>query len=61
MGYDDVLAGRLELRDVAEEDGAHTILTGDYGDWRRGWGPTDLPAGQPLREPAPLFKKLDPV
>jgi methionyl-tRNA synthetase len=61
MGYDDVLAGPLELRDVAEEDGAHTILTGDYGDWRRGWGPTDLPAAQSLREPAPLFKKLDPV
>jgi methionyl-tRNA synthetase len=62
MGYDDVLAGPLEFREVTEDDGAvHTILTGEYSDWRRGWGPTDLPAGQRLREPAPLFKKLDPV
>ena len=62
LGYDDVLAGPLEFRDVADEDGeTHTILTGDYDGWRRGWGATDLPAGQRLREPAPLFKKLDPV
>ena len=62
LGYDDVLAGPLEFRDVTEADGsAHTILTGDYGGWRRGWGPTELPAGQELREPVPLFKKLDPV
>ena len=62
LGYDDVLAGPLEFRDVRGEDGdAHTILTGDYGGWRRGWGPTELPAGQELREPVPLFKKLDPV
>ena len=62
LGYDDVLAGQLGFRDVTEEDGStHTILTGDYRTWRRGWGPTKLPAGQGLREPAPLFKKLDPV
>ena len=47
--------------EVAEEDGdPHVVLTGSYGDWRRGWGPTDLPAGRRLREPSPLFKKLDP-
>ena len=62
MGYDDVLSGPLEFREVEEEEGArHTVLTGDYTGWRRGWGPTDLPAGQRLREPEPLFKKLDPV
>ena len=62
LGYDDVLSGPLEFRDVGADDGdPHTILTGRYGDWRRGWGPTDLEAGQKLREPAPLFKKLDPV
>jgi methionyl-tRNA synthetase len=62
LGHDDVLAGPLEFRDVPEPGGAtHTILTGDYGEWRTGWGPTDLPAGQKLRKPAPLFKKLDPV
>jgi methionyl-tRNA synthetase len=24
------------------------------------WEPSDLPSGQKLREPEPLFKKLDP-
>jgi methionyl-tRNA synthetase len=62
LGYDDVLAGPLEFRDEnGENDDPHTILTGRYGEWRRGWGPTDLAEGQTLREPAPLFKKLDPV
>jgi methionyl-tRNA synthetase len=62
LGYDDVLSGPLEFQDVAEEAGAtHTVLTGRYGDWRRGWGPTELAARQKLREPSPLFKKLDPV
>jgi methionyl-tRNA synthetase len=62
LGYEDVLAGPLDFREVTEEDGeTHAILTGDYGSWRRGWGPTELPAGQRLREPVPLFKKLDPL
>jgi methionyl-tRNA synthetase len=62
LGYDDVLAGPLEFHDVTEPSGrSHTILTGDYTGWRTAWGPTDLPAGQKLREPAPLFEKLDLV
>jgi methionyl-tRNA synthetase len=62
LGYDDVLSGPLEFRDVTEPGGeTHTILTGSYAGWRTGWGPSNLPAGQKLREPAPLFKKLDPV
>jgi methionyl-tRNA synthetase len=61
LGYDDVLAGPLEFQEVDEDGASHTILTGDYSAWRKGWGPTELAAGQGLREPAPLFKKLDPV
>src|SRR5262249_50274070 len=62
LGYDDVLAGQLDFRNVSEEGGeTHAVLTGDYGSWRRGGGPTDLPVGQRLLEPVPLFKKLDPV
>jgi methionyl-tRNA synthetase len=62
LGYEDVLSGPLEFEEVTEDDGStHTILTGGYAGWRREWGPTDLQTGQELREPEPLFKKLDPV
>jgi methionyl-tRNA synthetase len=60
LGYDGWLAGPLEFREIEEDDDRHTILTGDYTDWVRRWEPSELPAGQKLREPEPLFKKLDP-
>ena len=61
LGYEGWLAGPLEFRDVEEDGGErHTVLTGDYTQWLQRWEPSDLPAGQKLREPEPLFKKLDP-
>jgi methionyl-tRNA synthetase len=61
LGYDGHIAGPLEFRDEEEDDGAaHTTLTGDYESWVGRWAPSELPPGQPLREPVPLFKKLDP-
>ena len=61
LGHDGYLAGPLELREVEEEGGElHTVLTGDYASWSGGWEPSELPVGQVLREPRPLFKKLDP-
>ncbi len=60
LGYDGWLAGPLVFRDVEEADGEkHTILTGDYATWVGGWGSSDLPPGQKLDEPEPLFRKLD--
>ena len=59
LGYDDVIAGALEFRTVVEDDAEHVVLTGDYGAWSGRWEPSQLPAGQTLREPAPLFVKLD--
>ena len=57
---DRVLAGPLELRSVEEDDGStHEILTGDYASWVGSWAPSELPPGQTLREPRPLFRKLD--
>ena len=35
------------------------MLTGDYAGWAGSWQPSELAPGQKLREPAPLFKKLD--
>jgi len=60
LGHEGLLAGPLEFRDVEEEDDVHTVLTGDYASWVGRWTPSELRAGQPLQEPRPLFKKLDP-
>ena len=61
LGYDGLLAGPLEFREVVEDDGRkHQVLTGDYTGWVGRWEPSALPPGQALREPEPLFVKLDP-
>jgi methionyl-tRNA synthetase len=61
LGYEGWLAGPLEFREIVEEgDGKHTVLTGDYSSWVGLWEPSELPPGQKLREPVPLFRKLDP-
>ena len=60
LGYDGVLAGHIEFRTAAEEGGKeHVVLTGDYERWAGRWEPSELPPGQALREPTPLFTKLD--
>jgi methionyl-tRNA synthetase len=49
------------LDEVDEGEGRkHVVLTGDYGSWIGRWEPSALPPGQVLREPRPLFRKLDP-
>jgi methionyl-tRNA synthetase len=61
LGHDGHLAGPLLLEEVMEADGAHhTVLTGDYASWCGRWQAGELPAGQALVEPRPLFRKLDP-
>jgi methionyl-tRNA synthetase len=61
LGYEGWIAGPIEFREVAEEDGrTHEVLTGDYASWTGTWTPSELAPGQALQEPRPLFKKLDP-
>ena len=60
LGHHDVIAGELDFRTVEEDGVEHAVLTGDYGSWSGRWEPSALPPGQALREPAPLFVKLDP-
>jgi methionyl-tRNA synthetase len=60
LGHEGNLAGPLEYRHETEDDeSVHTVLTGDYATWIGRWRPSALPAGQRLREPRPLFPKLD--
>ena len=59
LGYDGVIAGPVEFREVDDDGETHEILTGDYTAWVGSWEPSDLQPGQPLREPKPLFRKLD--
>ncbi len=61
LGYEGFIAGPLEFREVDEGGGrTHRVLTGDYAAWTGAWQPSELAPGQALREPAPLFRKLDP-
>ena len=61
LGYEGLIAGPLEFRTVDDGDGAsHVVLTGNYEAWTGSWEPSELPAAQALREPRPLFAKLDP-
>jgi methionyl-tRNA synthetase len=60
LGYEGVIAGPLDFHEVVEDaDHRHEVLTGDYRSWVGRWQPSELPAGQALREPTPLFRKLD--
>jgi methionyl-tRNA synthetase len=62
LGYDGWLAGPLELREVAEDDGStHRVVTGDYDSWVGSWQPSALAPGQPVHTPKHLFTKLDPA
>lgn len=60
LGYDSTIAGPIELRRVEEGDGqSHLVLTCEPQTWVGRWQPSELPAGQTLRQPQPLFRKLD--
>ena len=58
LGYDGQLFGDLLIREYAESERTHAALTYDGAAAIGRWQPSQLPVGQALREPAPLFKKL---
>jgi methionyl-tRNA synthetase len=60
LGYGDDISGKLEFVEHKEEGDSHLVLTGDYEALRGRWQVSELPAGQKLLEPKPLFRKLDP-
>jgi methionyl-tRNA synthetase len=64
LGYDGQLFGTqhvVEYQEEARHGGlcSHEALTYDHTGAVGTWGPSELPPGQALRAPAPLFKKLD--
>ncbi|MGQ9554785.1 MAG: methionine--tRNA ligase [Anaerolineae bacterium] len=59
LGYDGDLLGRQYVDTLAEETRTHTALRYQAPADGDRWRPDALRVGQVLREPAPLFKKLD--
>lgn len=60
LGYEGRLFGVLDIKNYQEETRAHKALVyngeGAIGEWKK----SELAPGQPLREPKPLFVKLEP-
>jgi methionyl-tRNA synthetase len=59
LGYDGQLFGTQHVVEYQEETRAHQALTYDNSDAIGTWTKSELPPGQVLRPPAPLFKRLD--
>ena len=59
LGYDGHLFGTQHVVEYQEEDRAHEALTYDHSGAIGTWTKSELPPGHVLRQPAPLFKKLD--
>jgi methionyl-tRNA synthetase len=60
LGYEGQLFGRQHTQPFSENEREHVALCYDNSQTVGQWQPSQLSAGQPLRPPAPLFKKLDP-
>ena len=60
LGYDGRIAGDIEIRTLEETERKHDALVYIDPESDVRWEPSQLPAGQTLREPQALVKKLDP-
>jgi methionyl-tRNA synthetase len=59
LGYQGQLFGRQYTQVFQEAEKTHVALCYDDSQASGGWEPSQLPAGQELQRPSPLFKKLD--
>jgi methionyl-tRNA synthetase len=59
LGHAGRLFGRQRIETYAEATRSHSALTYDPAGAVGCWAPSDLRPGQPLGQPAPLFKKLE--
>ena len=60
LGHDGQLFGSQRVETYTDDLGPHTALTHDPTGAVGRWTPSTLQPGQPLRQPGPLFKKLEP-
>jgi methionyl-tRNA synthetase len=61
LGYDLPLFGETHIEKISDELGEHNVLRYDPGQASGTWQPGTLKAGAALRQPGPLFKKLEPT
>lgn len=59
FGYAQPLFGEQKTELLTDELGEHRVLLYDGTQASGEWKPSELPAGQALQQPAPLFKKLE--
>ena len=59
LGYERQLFGTQQVVTYEEETRSHEALIYDHTGAVGTWAKSELPPDQALREPAPLFKKLD--
>jgi methionyl-tRNA synthetase len=59
LGYEGQLFGTQHVVEYEEETRSHQALTYDHSGAIGTWTVSELPPGQALRRPAPLFNKLD--
>jgi methionyl-tRNA synthetase len=59
LGYNQPLFGDQFVETIVDKLGEHQALRYRAGNASGHWEPSQLQAGQALREPAPLFRKLD--
>jgi methionyl-tRNA synthetase len=59
LGFEGQLFGTQHAVEYQEETRSHRALTCDHSGVVGTWAPSQLPPGQALHKPAPLFKKLD--
>jgi methionyl-tRNA synthetase len=60
LGYEGDLFGQQYTEEVVEQERAHLALRYDASTARGRWVPSELAPGQALRQPGPLFVKLEP-
>jgi methionyl-tRNA synthetase len=60
LGYDERLFGDLDIVTYSETERDHKALVYDGSKASGTWTVRELPAGQALRKPSPLFTKLEP-